>query len=74
MDEMITGNLIDLCAVLMLLISILIGAYLWLSRDTYPNFFLYDRKKRRNIPVDKLTFKTVNERMTFMLTGIADSP
>ena len=63
-----------ICAVLMLLISILIGAYLWLSRDTYPNFFLYDRKKRRNIPVDKLTFKTVNERMTFMLTGIADSP
>ena len=33
-----------ICAVLMLLISILIGAYLWLSRDTYPNFFLYDRK------------------------------
>lgn len=63
-----------ICAVLMLLISILIGAYLWLSRDTYPNFFLYDRKKRRNIPVDKLTFKTVNDRMTFMLTGIADSP
>ena len=63
-----------ICAVLMLLISILIGAYLWLSRDTYPNFFLYDRKKRRNIPVVKLTFKTVNERMTFMLTGIADSP
>ena len=24
--------------------------------------------------MDKLTFKTVNERMTFMLTGIADSP
>ena len=63
-----------ICAVLMLLLSILIGAYLWLSRDTYPNFFLYDRKKKRNIPVEKLTFKTVNERMTFMLTSLVDTP
>lgn len=63
-----------ICAVLMLLLSLLIGAYLYLSRDTYPNFFLYDRKKKKNIPVEKLGFKTVNERMSFMLTQLAESP
>ena len=63
-----------ICAVLMLLLSVLIGAYLWLSRDTYPNYFLYDRKKKKNIPVEKLGFKVINERMTFMLTNLAESP
>lgn len=63
-----------ICAVLMLLLSVLIGAYLWLSRDTYPNFFLYDRKKKKNIPVDKLGFKVINERMTFMMTNLSESP
>lgn len=63
-----------ICAVLMLLLSLLIGAYLYLSRDTYPNFFLYDRKKKKNIPVEKLGFKMVNERMSFMLTQLVESP
>lgn len=63
-----------ICAVLMLLLSLLIGAYLWMSRDTYPNFFLYDRKKKKNIPVEKLKFSVVSERMTFLFTRLADSP
>lgn len=63
-----------ICAILMLLLSFLIGIYLWLSRDTYPNFFLYDRKKKKNIPVDKLKFSIISERMTFLCTRISDSP
>ncbi len=52
-----------ICAILMLLLAILIFAYQWLSRDSYPNFFLYDRKKKKNIPVDKLTFTMVSARI-----------
>lgn len=63
-----------ICAVLMLLLALLIGAYQWLSRDTYPNFFLYDRKKKKNIPVEKLKFSVVSERMAFLFTRLSDSP
>lgn len=63
-----------ICAVLMLLLSILILIYQWLSRDTYPNFFLYDRKKKKNIPVEKLKFSVVSERMTFLCTRLAETP
>ncbi len=63
-----------ICAVLMLLLALLIGAYQLLSRDTYPNFFLYDRKKKKNIPVEKLKFSVVSERMTFLFTRISESP
>ena len=44
-------------AVLMLLITGLCVLYWFLSRDTYPNYFLFDRKKKRNIPVEKLRIK-----------------
>ena len=60
--------------VLMLLITVLCVLYWFLSRDTYPNYFLFDRKKKRNIPVEKLKFTQVSDRMTFLLGQIADSP
>lgn len=63
-----------ICAVLMLLLSLLIGAYQWLSRDSYPNFFLFDRSKKKNIPVEKLGFKQIDERMKFLLTQISSEP
>ncbi len=63
-----------ICALLMIVLSALSLLYLWLSRDTYPNYFLFDRKKKKNIPVEKLRFKQVSERMTFLMLQIADSP
>lgn len=63
-----------ICAILMLVLAGLSALYLWLSRDTYPNYFLFDRKKKKNIPVDKLKFNMVSERMTFLLGQIAESP
>lgn len=60
-------------AVLMILLSLLIFFYLWLCRDTEPNFFLFDRQKKRNIDVDDLTFKLANERLTFLLTTVSES-
>ncbi len=60
-------------AVSMILIALLIATYLWLCRDSEPNFFLFDRKKKRNMDVDALTFKFANERLTFLLTTISQS-
>ncbi len=60
-------------ASLMIVLSLLAALYLWLTRDSEPNFFLFDRAKKRNIPVENLTFSIVNERMTFFLTMVCES-
>ena len=60
-------------AVFMFLLSALIAIYLWLNRDTEPNFFLFDRQRKRNISIDDLTFKFANERLTFLLTTVSQS-
>ena len=62
------------CAVFMLMLTGLTVSYWFLSRDIYPNYFLFDRKKKKNIPVEKLKFTMVSDRMTFLLGQIADSP
>lgn len=58
---------------LMLLLSLLILYYLYITRDAEPNFFLFDRARKRNIPVEDLTFTIVNERMSFFLTMVCES-
>lgn len=58
----------------MILLSLLIMAYLWVIRDAEPNFFLFDRNKKRNIPVENLTFTIINDRMNFFLNVISESP
>jgi hypothetical protein len=47
--------------------------YFYLSRESDPNFFLYDQAQRKNIPVDQLTFSIIEERMDFYLSLISDS-
>ena len=59
--------------VLLLLLTLLIAYYLYISRDAEPNFFLFDRNKKRNIPVEDLTFKIVNDRMNFFLTLVCEN-
>ena len=59
--------------VLLILMSALIAYYLWLTRDNDPNFFLFDRAKKRNVPVEALTFATVNERMNIYLSMVCES-
>ena len=61
-------------ACLMLLLYLLVGYYLWMIRDAEPNFFLFDRQRKRNISVDDLTFKFANERLSFLLTTVSQSP
>ena len=68
--KLVLGSVI---AVLMIVLAILIAVYLFLGRDTEPNFFLFDRQKKRNIDIDELSFKLANERLTFLLTTVSES-
>lgn len=61
-------------ACLLIVMAALLAAYLLLARDTEPNFFLFDRAKKRNISVDNLNFTIVNERMTFFLGLVCETP
>ena len=60
-------------AVLLIAMSGLISYYLWLTKDSEPNFFLFDRVKKRNVSVEELTFQTVNERMNTYLDRVCNS-
>lgn len=62
-----------ICGILLLLLSVLFLLYWWLTRDVIQNYFLYDRKKKMNIPVERLDFGKVNERMNNFLALISNS-
>ena len=66
--------LLIVCGILLLVLAFLFVAYWALSRDNEPNFFLYNRRTRQNMPVEELTQQIVIDRMTFFLAQIADSP
>ena len=61
-----------ICASLFAVLAVVIIIYFAISRDTEPNFFLFDRAKKRNISVDNLNFTILNERMTFFLTLVCE--
>lgn len=63
-----------ICGLLLLTLSVLFLLYWWLSRDTDPNFFLYNRRAKQNMPVEDLTPEIVNDRMSFFLAQISSSP
>ncbi len=62
-----------LIAVTLLLIGLGILYLLYNSRDTEPNFFLYDTKTSRNIDVEDLTFDRVNSRMSYFMSTLTSS-
>lgn len=64
---------LTIATVLLFALVGLAAYYLYLSRIQDPNFFLYNKDQRRNIPVEQLTFDIVNDRMNFYLSLIADS-
>ncbi len=70
-DAMYKSVIGVIIGVLLILFALLIAVYLWLGRDTEPNFFLFDRQKKRNIDSDELTFKFVNERLNFLITTVS---
>ena len=62
-----------IAAVLLLAFAGLAAVYILLGIDREPNFFLQDRERKRNMPVEKLTFTHVNERLNFLLTTVSQS-
>ncbi len=65
--------LLRISAVLFFVLMALALYYFYLTRQSDPNFFLYDQTQRKNIAVDQLTFGIINERMDFYLSLISDS-
>ena len=66
-----------ICLVVISILFILMGLgllyVLYLGRDNNPNFFLYDTKTQRNIPVEDLGFDRVNSRMSYFMTTLTTS-
>ncbi len=60
-------------AILLLLLGVGIFYLLFNSRDTEPNFFLYDTKTLSNIEPEDLTFERVNNRMGYFMTTLTTS-
>jgi len=65
--------LLRISAVLFFVLVGLALYYFYLTRESDPNFFLFDQTTRKNVPVDQLTFGIVNEGMDFYLSLISDS-
>ncbi|MBQ9416241.1 MAG: hypothetical protein IJU20_05325 [Clostridia bacterium] len=60
-----------LFGIILLILMVLCLYYTFLECESMPNYFLYDKKKKRNIQPDKLTFDIVNSRMSFFVSRIA---
>ena len=65
------------CLAIISIFCILIGLgillYLFIGRDSDPNFFLYDPKTGRNIDVDELNFDRINSRMDYFISTLTTS-
>jgi hypothetical protein len=44
-----------------------------IAKDEQANFFLYDVKRKQNIPVEELNFDRVNRQMTVIMANLVDS-
>lgn len=66
-----------ICFVVIAVLCILMGLgllyLLFLSRDTDPNFFLFDTRSGRNMDAADLTFERVNNRMSYFMTTLSTS-
>ena len=60
-------------AIELILIGVAILVFLFLAHDGDANFFLYDRKTKRNISEEELTFDRINSRMGYYMTLISSS-
>ena len=60
-------------SVLVLLLALELFYLSLLSKDTEPNYFLFNANTNCNISVSKLTFQTINVRMNRYLAGYAAS-
>ncbi len=72
-DHVFTKIMIFVVAALSLALAGELAYLCFISVDKQQNFFLYDSKTKRNIPVDQLTFGLINNRMNKFFAGYAAS-
>jgi hypothetical protein len=65
--------LVVICAALLAFITFMLAYGAWLLKDKEPNYFLYDKILGKNISVDNLTFKMVNDKMTLYISQIGET-
>jgi hypothetical protein len=72
-QNIVTRIIMIITAVLFLALAGEVFYLFWMAGDSRANYFLYDSRQGRNIPVQKLAFQTVNVRMNRFLSGYAPS-
>ena len=72
-DHGFTKFMIIFVSVLSLALAGELGYLLWISGDRKPNYFLYDSRTRKNVPVERLTFQVINGRMNRYFSNYAPS-
>lgn len=65
-------TLIVICIVLIVFIAAMLVYGASLLKEREPNYFLFDRALNKNIPVQSLTFKIVNDKMNRYIAEIKE--
>ncbi|MBR2370678.1 MAG: hypothetical protein IKA82_01530 [Clostridia bacterium] len=65
--------LIVICIVLIVFIAAMLVYGATLLKEREPNYFLFDRTLNKNIPVQNLTFKIVNDKMNRYIAEIKET-
>lgn len=65
--------LVIIISALCLLIALELGFMFIVENQSAPNYFLFNSQTKRNIPVQKLSFQVINNRMNRYLAGFAAS-
>lgn len=69
----LTKVLVAIEGALAIVIGLILGYIVLLSRDDDANFFLYDRRTSKNIRPEDLTFERINSRMGYYMSLISGS-
>lgn len=65
--------LVAVCFILLAFIAAMVIYVATQMRDVEMNFFLYDKTLNKNISVDNLTFKMINDKMTLYISRIGET-
>lgn len=71
--EVLINVLLLIAAVLFVVLGGLVMYLAMISATVTRHFFLYDKNLGRNVKPSELSFETVNQRMTYFMTRMADS-
>ena len=72
-DHAFTKVMLIIVSVLSLALAVELAYLWWISNDKNPNYFLYDSRTKRNVPVEKLSFQVVSGRMNKYFSNFAPS-